>query len=185
MSRIKGTKSSAALLVAVIALVAALGGGAVAGVTISKLNKKERKQVKRLSKKQAKKLDRRIELLPGPRGPAGPKGDTGSAAAFAHVEYTGTVTESRSSNVSDANISHPSPGVYCVGGLNFDIRHAQVTPEVVAVGGEADKVAHILLANPGASSPFGCSEGEELRVQIFDPSSGVFTDHPFYLLLED
>ncbi len=41
MSRIKGSGPSAALIVAVVALVAALGGGAVAGVTISKLNKKE------------------------------------------------------------------------------------------------------------------------------------------------
>jgi hypothetical protein len=66
MSRIKGTKSSAALLVAVIALVAALGGGAVAGVTISKLNKKERKQVKKIAKKQAKKQSKKAAT-----GPAG------------------------------------------------------------------------------------------------------------------
>jgi hypothetical protein len=82
VSRIKGTKSSAALLVAVIALVAALGGGAVAGVTISKLNKKEKQQVKRISKrvskKQARKLDRRIELMPGPQGEQGDKGDIGT-----------------------------------------------------------------------------------------------------------
>jgi hypothetical protein len=61
MSRIKGMKSSAALTVAVVALVAALGGGAVAGVTISKLNRGEKKQVKRISKRQARKLDRKIK----------------------------------------------------------------------------------------------------------------------------
>jgi hypothetical protein len=74
VSRIKGTKSSAALIVAVVALVAALGGGAVAGVTISKLKPKEKSQVKRISKKQAKKLDKKIELLPGPKGDQGPPG---------------------------------------------------------------------------------------------------------------
>jgi integrin beta 3 len=77
MSPIKRTKSSAALIVAVVALVAALGGGAVAGVTISKLNNKEKKQVKRIAKRKAKQLDRRIELKPGPPGEEGPKGDTG------------------------------------------------------------------------------------------------------------
>jgi hypothetical protein len=77
MSRIKGTKSSAALIVAVIALVAALGGGAVAGVTNSKLNNKEKNQVKRIAKRKAKRLDRRIELTPGPQGPAGQNGETG------------------------------------------------------------------------------------------------------------
>ena len=76
----KGTsrwsKPSPALLVAVVALVAALGGGAVAGVTVNALNKKEKEQVKRISKKQAKK---QIEKVPtGPRGEQGPKGDDGA-----------------------------------------------------------------------------------------------------------
>ncbi len=39
MQRIKQAKPSAALVVAVIALVAALGGGAVAGVAVTSLNK--------------------------------------------------------------------------------------------------------------------------------------------------
>ena len=58
-----------------LALVAALGGGAVAGVTISKLNNKEKKQVKKISKKQAKKQVKGIPV--GPEGPAGPQGQTG------------------------------------------------------------------------------------------------------------
>ncbi|MBK5111315.1 MAG: hypothetical protein JJE10_08135 [Thermoleophilia bacterium] len=60
---------------AVVALVAALGGGAVAGVTVNALNKKEKKQVKRISKKQAKKQVKKI-----PAGPRGPKGDAGESA---------------------------------------------------------------------------------------------------------
>lgn len=97
MARIKGTRSSAALVVSVVALISALGGGAVAGVTISKLNKKETKQVKRISKrvskKQARKLDRRIELLPGPQGP---KGDAGEDATnlFAYIRDTASDTTS-------------------------------------------------------------------------------------------
>jgi hypothetical protein len=94
MARIKAIRSSAALMVAVVALVSALGGGAVAGVTISKLNKKEKKQVKRISKrvskKQARKLDKRIELLPGP------KGETGEDATnlFAYIRDTASDTAS-------------------------------------------------------------------------------------------
>ena len=70
MSRIKRAKPSAALIVAVVALVAALGGGAVAGVAITSLNKKETKKVRKIAKKQAKKLDKKIELTPGPKGDA-------------------------------------------------------------------------------------------------------------------
>lgn len=81
----KRARVSPALLVAVVALVASLGGGAVAGVTVSALNKKEKKQVKRISKKQAKKQVKKIPA--GPRGPKGdfgqqgPKGDAGESAA--------------------------------------------------------------------------------------------------------
>lgn len=75
MSRVKRAKPSPALIVAVVALVAALCGGAVAGVTISKLKPEEKNQVKRISKRQAKRLDKKIELLPGPQGEQGPDVD--------------------------------------------------------------------------------------------------------------
>ena len=55
MRRIKQAKPSAALIVAVVALVAALGGGAVAGVAVTSLNKKDKKQVTKIAKKQGKK----------------------------------------------------------------------------------------------------------------------------------
>ena len=70
MRRIKRAKPSPALLVAVVALVAALGGGAVAGVAVTSLNKEDKKQVKKI----AKKLDKKIELTPGPKGDQGPPG---------------------------------------------------------------------------------------------------------------
>ena len=65
MSQIKRARPSPAILVAVIALVAALGGSAVAEVaTTSKLDKKEKKQVKKLAKKQAnKRIDKREPSL--------------------------------------------------------------------------------------------------------------------------
>jgi hypothetical protein len=54
MRRIKQAKPSAALVVAVVALVVALGGGAVAGVAVTSLNKKDKKQVTKIAKKEAK-----------------------------------------------------------------------------------------------------------------------------------
>lgn len=56
MKRIKNLlRPSPAMLVAIVALVAALGGGAVAGVAVTALNKKEKKQVTKIAKQQGKK----------------------------------------------------------------------------------------------------------------------------------
>ena len=65
MTRIKHRRPSPAILVAVIALVAALGGSAVAEVaTTSKLNKKEKKQTKKIAKQQAnKQIDKKASGL--------------------------------------------------------------------------------------------------------------------------
>ncbi|MBK5111136.1 MAG: hypothetical protein JJE10_07200 [Thermoleophilia bacterium] len=54
MQRIKKAVPSPAMLVAVVALVAALGGGAVAGVAVTSLNKKQGKKVRTIAKKQGK-----------------------------------------------------------------------------------------------------------------------------------
>lgn len=89
MRRIKRAKPSPALLVAAVALVVALGGGAVAGVT--SFNKSEKREVKQISKKQAKKLDKKIALKPGPRGPQGAPGEA-ATRLFAYIRDGGTGT---------------------------------------------------------------------------------------------
>jgi hypothetical protein len=70
-SRIHNKLGSAGLIVAVIALVAALAGTAIAA---AKLNGTQKKETEKIAKKWAKKI-------PGPAGPAGPKGDAGPAGA--------------------------------------------------------------------------------------------------------
>lgn len=67
-SKLHERMGTAGLVVAVIALVVALGGTAIA-----KLNGGEKKEVKNIAKKYAGKK--------GATGPAGPKGDTGAAGA--------------------------------------------------------------------------------------------------------
>ncbi len=60
MNRTKRLRPSPAILVAIVALVAAVGGSAIAEVaTTSKLSNKGKKQVKQLAKQQAKKQDRK------------------------------------------------------------------------------------------------------------------------------
>jgi hypothetical protein len=59
MRRIKQTKPSPALLVAVVALVAALAGTAVGGMAVTSLSKKETKQVRKIANKKAKSQDKK------------------------------------------------------------------------------------------------------------------------------
>lgn len=82
MGRIKRAKPSPAFVVAVVALVAAVCGGAVAGVAVRKLDQNEKKQVRKISKNQASKLDKKIELMPGPKGEQGDPGATNVTLRF-------------------------------------------------------------------------------------------------------
>jgi hypothetical protein len=90
MRRIKGTRPSAALIVAVVALVAALAGGAVAGVAVTALNKQEKKQVKKIARKQAKKqIEKAPAAPPGPKGEDGEEGPPGPSTGPAGGDLTG------------------------------------------------------------------------------------------------
>jgi hypothetical protein len=132
VSRIRGTKSSAALIVAVVALVAALGGGAVAEVTISKLDKNK---VKRISKKQARKLDKKIELKPGPPGEDATK-------LFAYVKDGG-----------------PSGSVEIVYGSGaVGVSYNDVTGQYL-VSFDRSLASCVASVTPGLGNPVGSSPG--------------------------
>ena len=74
--RIHQKLGTAGFVIAIVALVAALGGTAFAA---AKLNGTQKKEVEKIAKKYAGKPG--ANGAPGPVGPAGPKGDTGAAGA--------------------------------------------------------------------------------------------------------
>jgi hypothetical protein len=80
ISRIHNRLGTAGFIVAVVALVAALGGGAVAAS--GGLSGQEKKQIEKESKKWSKKYSAQFAVpgpqgLPGANGAQGPKGDSG------------------------------------------------------------------------------------------------------------
>lgn len=78
ISRIHSKLGTAGFIVAIVALVAALGGGAYAAQ--QGLNGKQKKEVKNIAKKFAgKQGPAGPQGLPGPAGAPGAKGDTGAA----------------------------------------------------------------------------------------------------------
>jgi hypothetical protein len=71
LSKLHQRLGTAGFIISIVALVAALGGGAYAAS--GGLSGKQKKEVEKIAKKYAGK--------PGPAGAAGPKGDTGAAGA--------------------------------------------------------------------------------------------------------
>jgi Collagen triple helix repeat (20 copies) len=62
----------------------------------------------------------------GPGGEPGPKGAAGSAPAYAHVAKNGNI-EAANSNLAQAKVESPEPGVYCISGLGFTAHNAVAT----------------------------------------------------------
>jgi hypothetical protein len=118
--------------------------------------------------------------LTGPMGPPGPTGATGAtgapgtALAFARVNFDGTVDTSRSKNVADVNVTHPSVGVYCFDGLGFTPKNVVATPE------SGDRTINVFgLIDDAAGCP---GIDEDFLIATRDLSM-TLTDTPFYVLV--
>ena len=106
----KFRKPSVSLGVALVALVVAMSGTAVAASLITSAQIKDGTiLVKDLSPKARAYL----KGQQGPKGDRGPVGAAGSARAYAYVDADGTVEAARSRNITvEADVN--DPGVYCV-----------------------------------------------------------------------
>ena len=195
MRRIKQAKPSAALIVAVIALVAALGGGAVAGVAVTSLKQNERKQVKKISKRQAKKLDKKIALTPGPKGDQGlqgeqgPKGDQGlqgdpgedATHLFAYIQDTGNTDDEAALGYGDGAVSVSDP----------DGDNSITSPGPYVVTFDRDLSECVANATTGRGDPAGVGTGSFIAptiatvkgatVEVAALTSGGFKDTSFML----
>lgn len=168
MSKLRGP--SPAMIVAIVALVAALGGTAIAGGVLNG------KKVKRISRKVSRKISNQqiTRRSPSLRVAFSRSADTADAPyAYAHVAANGAVTPgSTSSNVSNA--TKGGTGIYC-----FNLPFA---PVYAAGNGAAesgtDSVVDIQLAavhNP----PAGCAAGTDASVRVFD--AGALADDDFFV----
>ena len=144
-------KLTPSMVVAVIALVAALSGSAVAASLITSkqikdgtiqprdLSKNARAAIKGPAGPDGPKGDKGDKGDPGAAGAAGPKGDKGdtgetgapgSARAYAWINSLGQPDLNRSKGI--VNVTHPSGGVYCVHltpSIDADTVEGVVTPD--------------------------------------------------------
>ena len=114
ISRIHSKLGTAGFVVAIVALVAALGGGAYAAQQAG-LNGKQKKQVKSIANSEAKKY---ANSNPGPTGAQGPQGITGPQGSKGDAGNPGS-NGSDGSDGSDGQsvtVTNEPPGANCTSG---------------------------------------------------------------------
>jgi hypothetical protein len=176
-------RPSPAMVVALIALLVALSGSAVAvqHFVISSKGQISPKVLKQLKGKRGLRGLARPRGLQGLQGPPGAPGANGTALAYAHVLSNGTVDGPQALNVANANVVKPalSTGFYCFANLSFTPHNAVVTLEEPFPVGETLGLAARVIIGPGV--PFGCPAGTQTLVTIRKDAGGV-EDHGFYIL---
>lgn len=194
MSRIK---PSPAVLVAVVALVAALGGSAVAEVaTTSKLSKGEKKRVGKIAAKKAKKRDAKQDERNFPIESSQIADGAVTEAkianglppkAWANISRTGGVVAAEglsATNVTKASM--PGTGGYCFEGI--DATTAQATAGVNTaldlVGASAINAASIASAF-STFEDIGCPLSTTWAVRTHKASDGSLTDSSFQIAFWD
>ena len=165
-------RPSAAMIVAVIALVLGLGGAAIAA-DLSK------SQVKKIAKKQANKQI--TKRAPGLSVAKAGQADTADIAlspvAYATVAPNGDVIEGRSRGIADSNVVLDGASAYCFDNLGFAYKTAQTT--VVYDGGiTGDETAMVSIA-PDLGHQTDCPSGWDLEVAT--TQDGTYSPEPFMI----
>jgi hypothetical protein len=177
---------SASLVVALLALVVAMSGSAVAASLItSKQIKDGTIQTKDISKTARAQLAPKATAgAPGPQGPAGPKGDVGGqgdkgdagargeqgvpgeAVAYANVKPDGTIEPGQSKGITNDMIDRTTEGVFCFKNLGFTPKSAMVSPD--GSFGQSDTVVTSSVLVSGALSDCDADGTHKVRVRTID-----------------
>ncbi len=127
----------------------------------------------------------------GPIGASGPAGAAGTAQAFAGVHGDATLftPATLAKNITAANISHPTTGVYCFHGLPFTPRSAMAAG---ANGFDADFTIATVEINGRDGGQFSgeCLTTDQARVRtVLVPTGATYTpsalsNQAFYVWFE-
>lgn len=177
---------SASLAVAILALVVAMSGSAVAASLITgKQIKDGTIQIKDISKRAQTKLATKASAgAPGPQGPTGPQGDAGAqgskgdtgaqgekgvpgeAVAYANIKPDGSVEPGQSRGITDAMVDRTSEGIFCFKDLPFAVKSAVVTGD--GSFGQIDTLPTASVLVSGALSDCDADGSHKVRVRTMD-----------------
>jgi hypothetical protein len=156
MSRIKKLRPSPALAVAVAAMVVAIAGVAVAGPVAHQSGGA-------LNKKKVKNIARAIAAEEAAK----------TAVRTVGVAANGTVFSG--SGITQANVTHPSAGNYCINGLTPALKDAVVTLDFAETGFKTQ-----VFTTVGGGG--GACAGKQLSIRTFNNSDAP-VDARFHVLV--
>jgi hypothetical protein len=161
------------MVVAVMALVAALAGTAVAGpdASTSALNKKK---AKKIAKKQINKLAPGLSVANAENLDGQPASAflSNSGVRFAKINADGTVS-ANAKGIAQANVTKEGAGFYCLAGLN-------PAPNGVQVSADTGASINIRTFASIKSGPGVCA-GKQVIVQTYVNTTA--TDQPFNVVV--
>ena len=136
----------------------------------------------------------------GSPGTPGQAGQNGTADAFGRIAADGIVNVPSSKNVSQADVTHPQTGVYCIGGLVVDGQ--PYSPKIAVGNGVAGNIGAVdgngnVIPSPGSGTIIeAMALGDEadvtlalgpdtarVRVYTYSASSHALADRGFHEIL--
>jgi len=126
------------------------------------------------------------QIPAGAQGPVGPQGEAGTAAAYARVLPTGVSDGALAHNVVGGAVSHPSTGVYCIGGLMFKPRSAIATIDDHGPVAASTGIASVAVYRGAGPRLPGCDPDDEVRITTtqLDAGGTSLADRGFFVWLE-
>ena len=173
MARLRPRKPSASMIVALVALMVALGGTSYAAITLPK-NSVGSKQLKKNAVTTAKIKNGAVTAKK-----INPKGLSARAIAYAHIEANGTLDASHSKHVSASSLSTATTGVYCLK-VSVPVVNVTATADIESSG--QFSVVSAILAGQDPHNYIGaaCPAGDNVLVGEMD-SSGLNVDRGFWV----
>jgi hypothetical protein len=210
--RIRGRVTFANVM-SVCAVFIALGGTSYAALTLPK-NSVGSKQIKKGAVRSSDVKNRALravdfkqgQLPAGARGPQGVKGDKGdkgetgapgAATAFARINANGSLEANPAlvKGIEQANIQHnpgaggaelTGTGVYCIGGLPFTPRSAQVSNDNADAALTSNEIVSVIVFRGEDLGRCDAAHGQA-RVSVMSApgtSATVLADKAFYIWFE-
>jgi hypothetical protein len=107
-----------------------------------------------------------------------PEATVGSPRAYAYIGPGAAVrTDAPSKGITNANVTNPTAGSYCINGLPFTPQTAQVSGDTF---GDNDNIIGVLV---GTRNDVQCPGLEQVAVQNFDLGAAALENDEFFLVV--